>query len=246
MASHTDHTDESVLQRQSDPVPIGQWRETVLLVLLGGALLLAMILPAFRSFFFSESFEYLGQYRTHSNNFWQALLSPTNEIFFRPVFFTASLPWYYLLPPDPIAYHLRNFAFSIINLLLLHRVLVRLIRLRNARVLAFLSFALSKVHLTTIGYINIFDSIILLMLLLLTLLFFLRYITYRHSLDYCAGLFFCSLSIFSKDYGFVIVGVVLALLALYGQQSNSRHHRTIRCTFQIAPLVALVPGYRGS
>ncbi len=218
----------------------GSWGETGLFVLIGGFLLLAMTRPAFNYFFFAENFEYLGQYRTHSNRFWQALLSPTNHIFFRPVFFTSSLPWYYILPLEPWAYHLRNFVFSIINLLLLHRVLARLIASQYARVLAFLFFTLSKIHLTTIGYINIFDSIVSLMLLLATILFFLRYIAERRKFDYLLALLFCFLSIFSKDYGLVIVFVVGALMASYLIHCGFWKTDTLSRMRGLSPLVLMV------
>ncbi len=212
-------------------------------VLAGGLLLFVMTLPAFHTFFVAENFEYLGQYLTHDSNFWQAVMSPTNRIFFRPVFFITGLPWYYVLPLEPWAYHLRNFAFSIINLLLLHRVLIRIVKTRRARALALLFFALSKVHLTTIGYINIFDAIVTLMLLLLTTLFFLRYIARRRAVDYGLGLLFCSLSVFTKDYGLVIVFAVAALIACYGVKYDKWRTEIVWWGLRLSPLLLVVAVY---
>lgn len=230
---------------RADHILQGLWRETILLVIGSGWLLFIMTQPAFHSFFIAENFEYLGLYRTRGDDFWRALLSPTNRIFFRPVFYTFSLPWYFILPLEPWAYHLRNFAFSIINLLLLHRVLVRLVASRRARILALLFFALSKIHLTTIGYLNIFDAIVTLMLLLSTILFFQRYIVHWRKLDYILGLLFCFLSVFSKDYGLVVVFVVGALVFSYGVEFGKWRTQAAWWVLRLSPLVVMVFLYLG-
>lgn len=221
------------------------WRETAVFALTGGLLLFGMTQPAFYTFFISENFEYLGQYRTHDNDFWRAVMSPTNRIFFRPVFFISSLPWHYVLPLDPLAYHLRNFAFSVVNLLLFHRILVRLVTRPRARALGFLFFALSKIHLTTIGYINIFDAIVTLMLLLSTILFFLRYIARRRALDYALGLLFCSLSVFTKDYGLVVVLAVAALIACFGIEWSKWRTQVVWWSLRLSPLLFVAIAYLG-
>jgi hypothetical protein len=218
----------------------GSWRETRLFVGAGGLLLLAMTLPAFRTFFFAENFEYLGLYQTRCGDFWRALLGPTNRIFFRPVFFASSLPWYYVLPLEPWAYHLRNFAFSVVNLLLLHRVLLGLVASRRARAAAFFLFALSKVHLTVVGYINIFDAAVSLMLLLATVLFFLRFAAGRRRLDYSFGLLFCLLSIFAKDYGLAITLVVVALAISYGLSRDDWRGDALWWARRLLPLPLMV------
>jgi hypothetical protein len=197
------------------------WNETMIVVFVGGILLLLMTWPVFKSYFFAENFLYLGMYQSHGNSFWRALFSPSDNIFFRPILYAFSLPWYFILPLDPLAYHLRNFGFSMINLLLFYRVLVRLVASLKARWIAFFFFVLSKIHLTIIGYINIFDSAVLLMLLLASVLFFLRYIASQRAYDYCLGLLFVTLSIFSKDYGLVVVGVMMALVVSYGTNYDS-------------------------
>jgi hypothetical protein len=219
------------------------WIETIVLGVIGGLLLLLMTLPAFRAFFFAENFEYLGQYQTHSSNFWQAILSPTNRIFFRPVFYASSLPWHFLLPLEPWAYHLRNFAFSLVNIVLLHRVLVRLVASRYARALALLFFALSKIHLTTIGYINIFDSIVMLMILLLAILFFARFIATERTLDYALGLLFGCTCIFTKDFGLVGVFVLTALVASYGVKWSEWKSSVPLWMLRLAPLFVMVAVY---
>jgi hypothetical protein len=219
------------------------WIETIVMGLAGGLLLSLMTLPAFRAFFFAENFEYLGQYQTHSSNFWQAILSPTNRIFFRPIFFASSLPWYFLLPLEPWAYHLRNFAFSLVNIVLLHRVLVKLVASRHARILAFLFFALSKIHLTTIGYINIFDSTVMLMILLSAILFFARFIAGGRTLDYALGLLFGFLCIFTKDFGLVGVFVLVALVASFGVKWSEWKSSVPLWLLRLTPLFVMVAVY---
>lgn len=191
----------------------GRWAETAAFVGLAGAALLLIARPAFRAYFFGEAFMYLGQYWATHGQFWPALMSPSGILFFKPVSFATSLPWYALLPADPWFYHARNFAFSIVNLLLLHRVLLRLVDVRWARALALGIFAVSKVHLTTIGYLMIFDSIVMLGLLLTTVLFTLRWCATRSAVDYWCALLFCTACAFSKDYGVAALAVVGTLTA---------------------------------
>jgi hypothetical protein len=225
----------------------GSWSETMFLVSVGAALLLLLIQPAFHAFFIAENFEYLGQYRTNGSDFWQAITSPTNRIFFRPVFFASSLPWYSILPLDPWAYHFRNFAFTVVNLLLLHRVMVHLGLPRFARVMALLLFAISKVHMTTVGYLNIFDSTIMLMLLLSTLLFFLRYIAHTRTIDYIFAMLCCSVSIFTKDYGLVIVAVVIALAVSQTRADQTTLREAAKWWgIRLAPLAAIILLYLGA
>lgn len=173
-----------------------------------------MARPAFDTFFFAESFQYLTQYRARGE-FLTALLSPTDGIFFRPVFFAASLPWHFILPPDPWWFHLRNLALSAVNLFLLYVLLTRLVAAAAARAVAFTAFVVSKVHLTTIGYINIVDSIVMLGLLLLTLIAWLRFADHPGRGAYALALLATTLAVFTKDYALVVVLVVAALAVVH-------------------------------
>lgn len=221
------------------------WWETVLLVIASSLLLLVMTQPAFKSFFFGENFLYVGQFRAQGNNYWRAVLSPTDNIFFRPLCGAIELLWYFILPLDPWVYHVRNFIFSGINLLLLYRVLLRLVVTRAARILALFFFALSKVHLTAIGYVTIYDSIIMLALLLSTLLFFLRYIVHHRTLDYGLGLLFCFLSLFTRDYGMVIVAVVAVLVGFRGLSPGAWPTLGGWWALRLTPLPVMVLFYLG-
>src|SRR3954447_18453045 len=225
------------------PAPPHGWGETLLLVAAGAAIMLALTLPAFRSYFFAEDFMYVGQLRAHGDNFWRAVFSPTDNIFFRPVFCAVNLLSMAVLPLDPFVHHVRNWLFSALDLLLLYRILLRLVGNRLARVLGLAFFAVSKIHLTAIGYINVYDSIISLALLLATVLCFLRFAAGRRARDYVLGLLFCFLSVFTKDYGLVVVGVVGALVAF--QAPAPADWRTWRRWWapRLAPLPAMIVIY---
>jgi hypothetical protein len=198
------------------------WLETAIVTTVAGALMYALVRAAFTTWFFAENFVYLGQYHAAGEDFWRAAFSPTLWIFFRPVLFAASLPWHFVLPLDPTPYHWRNFAFAALNLMLLHRVLLRLTPSRPARVVAVLLVAVSKIHLTTIGYLNMFDAVVLLALVLLTVLFLLRYLDTRRPYDYALMLAGMVLTVFSKDHGFAVVPVLVATIARGGNRQGAR------------------------
>ena len=80
------------------PAHDGGWGKTLVVTLACGALIAVATLPAFRAYFFGEAFLYLGQYWAARASYWRALFSPSGIIFFKPVCFSASLPWYFWLP----------------------------------------------------------------------------------------------------------------------------------------------------
>lgn len=188
--------------------------ETVLATIGGATLVLLLSRPAFHAWFFGEAFLYLGQYWGAHERFWTALFSPSDVSFFKPVCFAASLPWYFLLPPDPFGYHVRNFVLTVVALALLHRVLLRVAPVRAARIFALGLFAASKVHLTTLGYLMIFDSILMLTFLLAAVLCALRWNATGAGRDRVFALGFTLLCAFTKDYGVVAVAVVAAFVVV--------------------------------
>ena len=235
-----------------DPVSAGQpsgrpsdsaWVETALLVLSAAVILILQTRTALDSYFFGENFLYLGQYRANGGDLWRAIWSTSDAIFFRPVFFLFSLPWHFVLPVEPAAYHVRNLVFSLANVMLLHRLLVHLTASTPARVIAVLFFAVSKVHFTTVGYINIYDSIVMLMLLLLTLLFLLRFLERSRRGDLALALSFCVLSVFSKDHGLVVVAVVAAFALSHGNGSSAWRDRLRRRARLLVLFLLIIPVY---
>ena len=214
--------------------------ETAAVTAAASALVAVAAWPAFHAWFFGEAFLYLGQYWGAGERFWRALLSPSDLSFFKPVCFAASLPWYFLLPPDPLGYHLRNFGLTVIALGLLHRILLRAAPNRSARVLAVLLFAASKVHLTTIGYLMIFDSVVMLTLLLVAVLGALRWCETGAHRDRVSALVATTLCAFTKDYGVAAVAVVGAIVAMHALESPVPT-RARRLLAWLVPLAAIVP-----
>lgn len=151
-------------------------------------------------------------YDGQGRHLWRAAFSRIDGMFFRPGFFFASIGWDFILPANPTVYHIRNFVFCALNLFLLHRVLLKFVRSRPAGIIALGIFAASKIHLTIIGYINIYESSILLMTILLSVLFWFRYIQTRRKWDYVLTLLVCTFSVYSKDNGFVVIGILAAMI----------------------------------
>jgi hypothetical protein len=192
------------------------------LVAVAGAALAVLCRKAFGAYFFSETFTYLTSYRAAGESFWRMLASPHGGVFFRPVLWAVNLPWNLWLPPDPLLYHLRNAALVLVNLALLHRILLRTVPVRGARVVAVLFVAFSKVHLTTIGYVAAFSTLVMLSLTLVAMLFLLRGAQSGRTVDGLVGLGAAGLCVFTKDYGAAVVPVLAALWLAYGRAMPAR------------------------
>ncbi|HLH26563.1 MAG TPA: hypothetical protein VK066_28920, partial [Chloroflexota bacterium] len=208
--------------------------------------MLTMTLPAFGAYFFAENFLYVGKYRAFGDDFWRAVFSPTDDVFFRPFFTATGLLWELWTPLDPWLYHARNLALTILNLLLLARVLTYLVRSRAGRVAGLALFIVSKVHFTAIGYVTVFESIQSLTLLLATLLCFLRYRAYGRRLDYALGLLCGSLAVFTKDYGLAILAVLAALAATTAASSATWRATAKWWGIRLAPLLLVAVAYLGA
>jgi hypothetical protein len=214
-------------------------KETLVVSSLACLLLLILSWPGFQYFFFGEAFEHLQNYDEHGRHLWQATFSRTGGIFFRPVFFLAGISWHFLLPLDPMSYHVRNFVFCCLNILLLHRVLLRFVKTRPARVIALCLFAVSKIHMTIIGRTSIFEDEVLLMTVLLTVLFWFRYIQARRWSDYFLTVVFCILSVYSKDHGLVVVGVLASMIMAVALQPGDLRSQARDWAIRFAPFVII-------
>lgn len=221
----------------------GSWIESVVVTLVCGAIMLWMTLPAFDSYFLGEDFIYLGQYRAAGDSLWGGVWRATDNIFFRPVFSAVNLLWMKILPLDPWAHHVRNYAGSVIVVLLLHRVLLRLTTSRYARSAGVVLFAVSKIHLTNIGYINCNDSVMSLMLLLAAVLSWLRYVESHRRRDYIVAILLSASAIFTKDYGLVAVSVVGAIVFFHVIVPGQWRSRGGQWVLRLVPLVVLVGIY---
>ena len=195
-------------------------KETIALSGTGGLLILLNSFPAFRYYFFAEDFTYLRIYNLHHQQLLEAAFSRQDGMFFRPGFFLGLLWWHFVLPPEPMYYHIRNFTFCVVSLVLVHRVLLKVVRSRTARTIALLFFASSKIFLTIIGYINNYENSLLLIVGLLTVLFWLRYIENRRAVDYALALAFCLICAFSKDNGLAVIVLMAACVISLAPKPN--------------------------
>src|ERR1041384_42151 len=114
----------------------GRIKETLVVSGLASLLLLIISRPAFKYFFFSEAFSRLRMYELSDRHLWRAAFGSIGGMFFRPGFFFAGIGWDFILPPDPMLYHIRNYVFCVLNLFLFYRVLLKFIQSRPARFIA--------------------------------------------------------------------------------------------------------------
>jgi hypothetical protein len=217
----------------------GRWRETALWTLVTAAFVAWLARKGITTYFFAEAFVYLGAYRDAGHSFVGALLRPHAIIFFRPSIWAVNLAWNLIAPADALLYHLRNVAFVVVNGLLLHRLLLRLVEDRFGRGVAMTFYAISKVHLTTIGYVATFSTILLLFATLAMFVAFCRWLERRRWGDFAVALFFAAFLVFSKDYG----AVAVLLLPLLAWARGAEVGRAMK-PFAI-PLVVLVVAYAG-
>ena len=194
------------------PESASEVKETLAVSSLACVVLVILSWPAFKYFFLGEAFGYVQSYNLHGRHLFQAAFSNQGGIFFRPGFFLSEIWWHFVLPPVPMIYHLRNLVFVCLNIFLLHRVLLKFVKSRPARVIALGLFSVSKIHLTVIGRIAVYEDAILLLFILLSVLFWFRYIEARRFADYWLALIFCICSVYSKDHGLVLSGVLAAIL----------------------------------
>jgi len=217
----------------------GRWRETALWTLITAVLVAWLTRKGITTYFFAEAFVYLGTYHDAGNSFVGALLRPHAAIFYRPSIWAVNLAWNLFAPPDALLYHLRNVVFVVINAMLLHRLLLRLVADRFGRGVAMTFYAISKVHLTTIGYVATFSTLVLLFATLAMFIAFCRWLEGRRRLDFAIVLFFAAFLVFSKDYG----AVAVLLLPLLAGARGANVWSALR-PYAI-PLVALVVAYAG-
>ncbi|HEX7707404.1 MAG TPA: hypothetical protein VF701_13190 [Thermoanaerobaculia bacterium] len=217
----------------------GHWRETALWTLIAAVLVAWLARKGITTYFFAEAFVYLGSYREAGDSFLGALVRPHAHIFFRPSIWAVNLAWNLIAPPDALLYHLRNVALIVINAMLLHRLLLRLVPDRFGRGVAMAFYAISKVHLTTIGYVATFSTILLLFATLSMFLAFCRWLEQGRRADFIVTIFFATFLVFSKDYG----AVAVLLLPFLAWARGAAVRAAIRPF--VIPLVIVIVTYGG-
>ena len=223
--------------------PSSSIKETLIVSGFASLALLILSWPGFRYFFSGETFTYLRIYNAHGKNLWEAAFSRMDGMFFRPGFFLSDLWWHFVFPPDPMVYHIRNFLFCVLNLFLLYRVLLKFVQSRSARIIALGIFTASKIHMTSIGYINVYEAAILLMTILLAVLFWIRYLEKRRSVDYVLALSVCTVSVYSKDNGFMVVGIVAVMTAALAINTGNLEEQIRYWIIRYIPFVFISASY---
>jgi hypothetical protein len=224
-------------------LPNARIKETFVVSSLASLLLLILSWPAFKYFFFGETFTYLRIYNLHGRHLWRAAFSRQDGMFFRPGFFLSDIWWHFVLPADPMVYHIRNYLFCAVNLFLLYRVLMKFVQSRSARIIALGLFAATKIHMTIIGYINVYEASILLMTILLAVLFWFRYIEERRTSDYVLTLLFCTFSAYSKDNGFVVIVLLAAMILAFAIKPGALISQIRYWGIRYAPFVIISASY---
>ena len=214
----------------------GSVKEALTVVSLSAIFLIIYAQKAFTGFFMGEDFAWYSIYLKANENLLRAMFIPYGP-FFRPVIVGWANVTHLLLPWDATIYHLRNFTFTLINIFLLYQVLLLIVRSRMARLLGISFFVLSKVHLTIIGWIGIFDSNIILLHFLATILFVIRYLQKNKITDYLLSLVFFTLGIFTKDNSFLFILVVLSIFFLYPFESRERFKNLKVVLVQTVPFI---------
>jgi hypothetical protein len=212
------------------------------LAIIGASALVILVLsfPAFSGFFIAEDFTYLGLYRSAGNHFWAGILTPFQHLFFRP----SAAAWYlifsHFLPVEPWAYHLRNYLTTVAAAALLYALSRRLVASPVARGVGVAFFAVSKVHLTTIGYINCNDSIMSLIQIEVALWFLLVYFQTGRSRFLYLSYVPYTLEVFSRDYGMAVLAVVATAFLV-----QSRHVEAPRrfVASRLAPFAGIAGVY---
>ncbi len=214
--------------------------ESIVVVVAGTALLLAVSYSAFNGQFFGEDFITRSLYLSANGDFLKAIFTPFGP-FLRPAAVAWSIGTQLVLPFDPFIHHLRNFVGLLVLALLLHRVLLRLTESPVARGLGLVLFLGSGIQLTIVGYINCIDNIGALTYGLATLLFLLRYYQQGGWWNYLGALLFFLFSTFSRDANVMFLFALAVLIGFQARETGTPWIR--RAILQFLPFVALVALY---
>jgi hypothetical protein len=199
------------------------------------ALLMVVVnAPAFQYGLYGEYFEFVGFLYKSNGNLAQAMFTPSNNGFVRPMDSLLTLLSYRLLSLDPFILHLRNLALALILCGLFYALLSRYADTWYARVFPVLWLALSKVHFEGIGVINVFGTTLASIFILAALWMLDTYLTRATLGFYLAGIMFGLLAIFSKESAISVAPTVVALV--FSRTTGSIGARVWRAIKLAAPL----------
>lgn len=188
------------------------WLETTIVTVICGLIIIIWSYSSFSKPFFAENFQYVGQFRAADGNWSQFLFSPTQDGWFKPGEKLIHILLFLVLPLRAEAYHIANFMLVIGIVILLHRFLLLYVKSLPARVLPLMYFSTLSVHLTLIGYINLFGTILVSFLYLAAIYTFCMYFIERRISFLVIGSLAAFLSLFIKETAIVILPVTLVTL----------------------------------
>jgi len=223
-------------------VPVSSYKESFVLVAIFGLILYVMTRPAFNGFFLGEDFITRSLYLASGGNFLHAIFTRFGP-FLRPSAVAWSIGTQLILPWDPVVHHWRNFAFSLFNIFLLHRIMLRVTDSRFSRVLGTAFFVVSKVQLTIIGYINCIDNIGTLFYFLATILYLLRYFQENKKRDYVLAVVFFALCTLARDTGVFFISTILTIWFFYVRENRAALMVWKNTAIKILPFIAVVISY---
>lgn len=200
-------------------------------------------LPVFDGFFIGEDFIYYGFLRTAHGNILRAAVTPLNGIFFRPASVFWNLLFQSFLPHQPWFHHVRTYATTCLLTALVWALLGRVVQSWAARVAGLAFFALSKVHLTDIGYINCNDSVMSGIHLVCLLYFLLVHLQTGSRWSLWLSWIFFAMQSGSRDYGIVALAPVLLILLFETRRRGPSDWS--RFTRLALPYFLIVLGYFG-
>lgn len=190
--------------------------EAIVWPAIAGLVLVIFNLRAFDNFFYGEDFTTRTLYIDADHNLFKAIFTSFGSgqtKFFRPTAVVWSIGTQLVLPWDPWWHHLRNVVFSLVNIVLLHRILLHVSNRPDVRLLALLFFSVSAIHFTIIGLINCVDNAGTLLLALFMALFALRALRWGRASDAALALAFYACECFARDYS-LVTGIFIVTLCL--------------------------------
>lgn len=188
------------------------WRETAIVAVICGLLIVTWSYSSFSKPFFAENFQYVGQFRAAAGNWEKFLFSPTQDGWFKPGEKLIHILLFLGLPLRAEAYHVANFVLVMGLVILIHRFLLLYVKSLPARLLPLMYFSTLSVQLTLIGYINLFGTILVSLLYLTAIYTFCMYFIERKVLYLVAGSMACFLALFIKETAVVLLPLTLVIL----------------------------------
>ena len=191
------------------------------------ALVIWIAWPAFSGFFSGEDFTHWGAYQRSGYSFWTAVFQAHDDIFFRPSARAWAIASSLVLAPDPLLYHVRNCLFVLAALWLEYFLLLEITGRWSIAFPASLFIAVSKIHLTTIGYLAVFDSVVSWFHCAGAMYFLVLYLKRGRAWQLWTHIIFFALAVGSRDYGMAIAAPLSAAWILLGGNRATARRRVL-------------------